>query len=91
MIIMKRLFSNSTKIGRWEHRIPESTKDLKAIWANADHCGEIICQDPLLIKDIIRKQHLIKEYTTEKHDEQYISMMLTNELPDFEKMDEITK
>ena len=29
-------------LGRWEHRIPEYKKDIKAILSNSDHCGEVL-------------------------------------------------
>jgi hypothetical protein len=41
--------NNPTKVllGRWN--IKENTKqiDSKVFWANSDHCGDIICGNPL--------------------------------------------
>ena len=58
MRLLKVFCSNVSKMGRWEHRMPDNQKDLKAIWASADHCGETICKDPLLVKDVIKQQQL---------------------------------
>lgn len=37
-------------LGRWEHRVNEKQQDLKILWANIDHCGDIICGKPENIK-----------------------------------------
>lgn len=44
-------------LGRWEHRENEKQKEIKAIWANSDHCGDHICGQPEVIREItnIRK------------------------------------
>jgi hypothetical protein len=44
-------------LGRWEHRQTEKQKEIKSIWANSDHCGDHICGQPEVIKEItnIRK------------------------------------
>lgn len=44
-------------LGRWEHRENEKQKEIKSIWANSDHCGDHICGQPEVIKEItnIRK------------------------------------
>jgi len=39
-------------LGRWEHRVDERKTEIKSIWANSDHCGDKICGQPILIKDI---------------------------------------
>lgn len=46
-------------LGRWEHRIPDKQKEMKIIWANADHCGDHICGKPYHISTNIK-------YYTEK-------------------------
>jgi hypothetical protein len=48
-------FSNKLILGRWSHNIPDKQKNIRAIWANSDHCGDIICGDPKKVKDIINK------------------------------------
>ena len=44
-------------LGRWEHRENEKQKEIKSIWANSDNCGDHICGQPEVIKEItnIRK------------------------------------
>lgn len=44
-------------LGRWEHRENENQKEIKSIWANSDNCGDHICGQPEVIKEItnIRK------------------------------------
>ena len=41
-------------LGRWEHRISDKQKDMKIIWANADHCGDHICGKPTHISTNIK-------------------------------------
>ncbi len=38
-----------TSLGRWEHRISDKHKEMKILWANADHCGDVICGKPVNI------------------------------------------
>ena len=66
-------------LGRWEHRIPEYKKDIKAILSNSDHCGEVLCKDPLLVKQLV-KQETDNQFQTENDDEIYITQLLSNEL-----------
>ncbi len=49
---------NETKIllGRWGNH----GKDIKNIYANHDHCGDIICKDPKIVKNLIEKNKLKK-------------------------------
>lgn len=44
-------------LGRWEHRENDKQKEIKSIWANSDHCGDHICGQPEVIREItnIRK------------------------------------
>ena len=72
-------FIRSLHLGRWEHRIPEYKKDIKAILSTSDHCGEVLCKDPLLVKQLI-KQETNKHSYTENDDEIYITQLLSNEL-----------
>ena len=39
-----------TRLGRWEHRQPNKQQEFKQLWVNSDHCGDIICGKPELIK-----------------------------------------
>ena len=39
-----------THLGRWEHRQTDKHLDFKQMWANTDHCGDIICGNPETIK-----------------------------------------
>lgn len=49
--------TESLNLGRWEHRENEKQKEIKSIWANSDHCGDHICGQPEVIREItnIRK------------------------------------
>jgi len=70
--------TNDVKLGRWEHRLNNNQKDLKAIWANSDHCGDVLCKDPKVVKNLIDSQK--QKTSTEEMDEYYISQLLNNEL-----------
>ena len=49
------LFSSEiTKLGRWEHRICEKDKEIKSILSNIDNCGDKICGNPNILKNIIK-------------------------------------
>lgn len=65
-------------LGRWEHRLSESKKDLKAVYANADHCGTPSCKDPLVTRRMIEDEKLVD--STEPFDEQYINLLLSNDI-----------
>ena len=48
-----KYFKNNNKkvlLGRWGN----SGKDIKNIYANHDHCGDIICKDPKIVQNIIK-------------------------------------
>ena len=51
-----KLFKNSQQInfGRFDLRTTERQKITKAILANSDNCGDFICGEPKLVKNIIR-------------------------------------
>ena len=53
--MLKRIFSKNKiiKLGRWEHRIDHTQSELKAIWTNSDHCGDVICGKPENIKKLV--------------------------------------
>lgn len=46
-------FLRPTRLGRWEHRITEQHQEIKFILNNSDHCGDQICGDPVVVKNII--------------------------------------
>ena len=61
--LFKNIFKkNETKIllGRWGNH----GKDIKNIYANHDHCGDIICKDPKIVKNLIEKNKLLKKNQT---------------------------
>ncbi len=53
--IVKRLFPKNKPLmlGRWNNNLNETQKGIKSIWANSDHCGDIICGEPKKVKTII--------------------------------------
>jgi len=57
--IIKNLFKRKESkivLGRWAR-----TNDVtKAIYANSDHCGDMICGDPKKVKTIVHKQKPMK-------------------------------
>ena len=57
---MWKLFKNILKknekkilLGRWG----TCGKDIKNIYANHDHCGDIICKDPINIKNLLENKN----------------------------------
>ena len=55
--IFKKFFERNTitHLGRWEHRVDDKKKYMRATYANLDHCGDIICGKPQFIKESIDK------------------------------------
>lgn len=52
---LKKLFKNTdTKIilGRWGN----NGSNIKNIYANHDHCGDIICKNPKIITEFIKNE-----------------------------------
>jgi|TARA_B110000285_G_C14926885_1_gene515430 hypothetical protein len=53
--IIKNIFSRSKTgqlpLGRWAR----NSENVKSIYANSDHCGDIICGDPKKVKKIVQK------------------------------------
>ena len=45
--------NNPTKLllGRWNIKEPKNQIYTKVFWANSDHCGDIICGNPLKNKE----------------------------------------
>ncbi len=56
--IIKNVFKfkpqNVVHLGRWEHRICEKDKEIKSILSNIDNCGDKICGNPNILKNIIK-------------------------------------
>ena len=46
--------------GRFDINTSERHKMIKAILANSDNCGDLICGDPKEVKDIIKKDPEVK-------------------------------
>ena len=46
--IFKKLFGRNTitPLGRWEHRVDDKKKYLRAARSNMDHCGDMSCGFP---------------------------------------------
>ena len=42
-----------TLLGRWGN----SGKEIKSAYANHDHCGDIICKNPLEVVQLIKKDN----------------------------------
>ena len=47
-----RLKKNDIKLGRWDYRISQKEENIKVILANSDNCGDLICGNPYLVKEI---------------------------------------
>ena len=56
---------NTIRLGRWEHRLNRQQQEIKFILNNSDHCGDKICGDPRVVKNIIDTQN-IKETASKK-------------------------
>lgn len=45
---------STIKLGRWDTKKTFQTNDeIKAVWNSADHCGDQICGNPSLVKELI--------------------------------------
>ena len=51
-----------THLGRWEHRQTDKHLDFKQMWANMDHCGDIICGNP----ETLKKNRVVLSQKAEK-------------------------
>ena len=63
--LVKNIFKKKeTKVllGRWGNH----GKDIKNIYANHDHCGDIICKDPKIVKKLIDKKHFLENNVVKK-------------------------
>ena len=61
--MIKRLFKKSTpiRLRRWGVTYEASVLEKRINWANHDHCGDIICKDPKIVKNLIEKNKLLKK------------------------------
>lgn len=61
-MMIKRILGlrTPTHLGRWEHRQTEKQLEFKQTWANADHCGDIICGTPQRIIDNMAQKNCTK-------------------------------
>jgi len=58
--LFKKIFKKNEKqilLGRWGY----SGKDIKNIYANHDHCGDIICKDPQIVQNLIEEKKIINK------------------------------
>ena len=58
--IINAFTENTPKLGRWEHRIKKSQKEIKFILNNSDHCGDTICGNPRIVKELIETNVSVK-------------------------------
>ena len=47
----------NTMLGRWDHRVNKNQKEIKFVLANSDHCGDKICGNPIVVKDILNQKY----------------------------------
>lgn len=63
--LVKNIFKKKeTKVllGRWG----SNGQDIKNMYANHDHCGDIICKDPKMVKNLIEKKTILKNNIVKK-------------------------
>ena len=62
--LLRNLFKKEKKIllGRWGNY----GSDIKSIYANHDHCGDIICKDPKIVKKLVEKNKLLEKNLDKK-------------------------
>ena len=61
--VLNRLSKRNTtlKLGRWDTVNKSASNDeIKAIWNSADHCGDQICGDPKLVKELVLSSNTIE-------------------------------
>ena len=74
--LFKDMFKKNEKkilLGRWGNY----GKDIKNIYANHDHCGDTICKDPKIVKNLIEKNRVLNKNII---DNKMISRITYNEL-----------
>ena len=61
LAVIRNLFKRNKSpgqlpLGRWAR----NHENVKSVYANSDHCGDIICGDPKKVKQIVNTQKQIK-------------------------------
>lgn len=46
-------------LGRWGN----SGKEIKSAYANHDHCGDMICKNPVEVSNLVKKEMITKSKT----------------------------
>ena len=66
--MIRRLFKKTSeiKLGRWDHRINTEQENIKSVWTNSDHCGDVICGKPDNIKKTLDSASNYKKEKTIK-------------------------
>jgi len=44
-------------LGRWNLKTNKQQEDIVTFWANSDHCGDIICGNPLENKKLLEENN----------------------------------
>tara|TARA_X000000368_G_scaffold393912_1_gene360006 strand:+ start:392 stop:649 length:258 start_codon:yes stop_codon:yes gene_type:complete len=61
LTVLRNLFkpnksSGQIQLGRWAL----NNENVKSVYANSDHCGDVICGNPKRVKQIINNENNIK-------------------------------
>ena len=48
--------NNNTLLGRWNNNNSLNDQLINNLYANHDHCGDIICKNPKIVQDIIKTE-----------------------------------
>ena len=67
--MIRRLFKKTSeiKLGRWDHRMNVEQENIKSVWTNSDHCGDVICGKPDNIKKTLDNALDQKNKTTKRN------------------------
>lgn len=49
-------WTNNTLLGRWNNNKSLDEQLINNLYANHDHCGDIICKNPKIVQDIIKTE-----------------------------------
>tara|TARA_Y100000816_G_C25872107_1_gene455177 strand:- start:366 stop:566 length:201 start_codon:yes stop_codon:yes gene_type:complete len=52
--------NNNNLLGRWNLEKCDKKKEIKIFWANSDHCGDVICGNPIKSKLFLKTESLKK-------------------------------
>ena len=44
-------------LGSWSLKTNKKQEDIVTFWANSDHCGDVICGNPLENKKLLEENH----------------------------------